>query len=789
MRTVMRLFGRAHCCWALNNLLFSLPFVARGAAMSTTTAAAAAAPRTKMAFYHGRIVATPLPDAWTTVVHSSSSSSSAGTTPQLLPPNKKVSQQQIDPHTVKESCGPLHYQPLSHGECCNFQGDNGHNEHIIDQNDVSTIKSEQAILVKEDESCSITKIDIYLYPRCGHSAVQKTTQRLELNRNSNELVADTLQRIVLNLEKKLQKGQTKKQKTQQPASHAIAYTPPSVWLVGPAAGTTETDSIAPTLLDELDVSKLTNSELWIKARTTPLAVTVHLPSSSDDATNPLCFLIESCPPTVTSVRTFEDFCANLFVGVPVVVQVDTMYATHCRVDWYVTDGKLHQTTWGDSHMFTPDESHVDKEVTLLITPFRFGDRPGDYCGDSSMPPLPPHNGNGCQQAFRFQKCVEPLPENTVLQIRSQWLMETAGGTLEQRANDVRVLTYNILADQNANQIPFYPFVSKEILSKDRRMPLILQEILAYRADVICLQEVDESVFRCLFEPVLTSRQYNYQGYHSVKSNDGSVEGCALFWSLDKFLTVSKQDQKTFAIQDLLTRDYGDDDHGWAESMEDLSILLERRPDLHRVCTTNLGHIVQMCPLTVRPIADSTSSGARPIWITNTHLYFHPIASHLRLIQMFLLARQLGYELRQCPGEVVCCGDFNASLQNSAGKLMVDRFVPTNYRNNKTHLNTFRWDFASAAAQNVAPSDDDFPAVSLPASFPTLLSAVEPTPEFTHYLVGFQGTLDHILVSGKMLCTRSAPMPTVQNVTVATAMPSANLPSDHVSLVCDLTMIG
>jgi 2',5'-phosphodiesterase len=440
-----------------------------------------------------------------------------------------------------------------------------------------------------------------------------------------------------------------------------------------------------------------------------------------------------------------------------------------------------------SHIFVPEEADLDKEVTLLITPYRVG-HDKDLLHYS-------HNGNGCEQAYRFQKRVEPLPENTLLRIRSRWLEETAR-TPERQANDaqsLRVLTYNILANQNvfqSNQMPFYPYVPQEILSKDRRMPLIVQEILSYRADVICLQEVDESVFYRLMEPLLTARQFNYQGYYTGKSSEGTREGCALFWSLDKFLPVPEEDLKSFAIQDLLIRDYGSDDLCWAESMRDLKALLERRPDLHRVFTTNLGQVVQMVPLTIRPRVKSAAascSDARPIWIANTHLFFHPQASHIRLLQMFLLARQLGYELQQKPGDTVLCGDFNSSLQNAAGKLMLDRSVPANFRNNKTHLNTYRWDSSPAHDHQNAPNDD-FPAVSLPDSFPLLHSAVDPAPAFTHFVDGFQGTLDHILVSKRLRCSQSAPMPSVKDVTVATAMPSANLPSDHVSLVCDLTTI-
>lgn len=44
--------------------------------------------------------------------------------------------------------------------------------------------------------------------------------------------------------------------------------------------------------------------------------------------------------------------------------------------------------------------------------------------------------------------------------------------------------------------------------------MIVAEILAYNADIICLQEVDASVHDSLLHPVLTS--CGYQGFYSNK---------------------------------------------------------------------------------------------------------------------------------------------------------------------------------------------------------------------------------------------------------------------------------
>ena len=341
-------------------------------------------------FYQGRIVATPIPDSWTVI--------SSNTSSRQLPPNNKASQQQIDPEVVKERCGPLQYQPESHSEF--------HKLGTHENQNVAISPTKGTI---EESPCSATKLDIYIYDK-STSSIPRTSTHLELNRKSNELVSDTLQRVVLNLTKKLQRKGSKKQEKQRKQSASHVDSPaPSVWLV--EADHLSPPSTAPRILEERDVSKLTNAELWKQAQLTPFAVTVYLHSSDESPATPLRLLVDSCPPTIMSVRTFEDFQACFFVGVPVVVQVDTLYATHCRVDWYVGGVKRQTTLETCSHIFVPEEADLDKEVTLLITPYRVG-HDKDLLHYS-------HNGNGCEQAYRFQKRVEPLPENTLLRIRSQ----------------------------------------------------------------------------------------------------------------------------------------------------------------------------------------------------------------------------------------------------------------------------------------------------------------------------------------------------------------------------------
>ena len=92
------------------------------------------------------------------------------------------------------------------------------------------------------------------------------------------------------------------------------------------------------------------------------------------------------------------------------------------------------------------------------------------------------------------------------------------------------------------------------------------------------------------------------------------------------------------------------------------------------------------------------------------------------------------------------------------------------------------------------NDDQFvpPILVLPASFPHFFSGCDTHPDFTNFVRGFQETLDYVLASKPagsasigFTLVETAPMPSRDVVVPYIAMPNGHMPSDHVSVVCDL----
>ncbi|CAM9962789.1 unnamed protein product [Phaeothamnion confervicola] len=74
---------------------------------------------------------------------------------------------------------------------------------------------------------------------------------------------------------------------------------------------------------------------------------------------------------------------------------------------------------------------------------------------------------------------------------------------------MRLVSYNVLADKYctgrfADQ-QLYPYCPRRYREMSHRAPLILQELLGYNADVVCLQECDAKLFKKVLQPVFAAK--------------------------------------------------------------------------------------------------------------------------------------------------------------------------------------------------------------------------------------------------------------------------------------------
>jgi mRNA deadenylase 3'-5' endonuclease subunit Ccr4 len=693
---------------------------------------------------------------------------------------------------------------------------------IINENDEFSVKSIQKQHDKADDLVVLLQVNVSV-PSPSNAAVLHCVHMC-MQRQAKEAANRSLQRLPMSIQKKLEQqermlkvsrrsgghGHTPHEKNAFRAMQATIWIPNEEGTAGEERVSVGSDDADDTTLDGYRRYPLTDdiisATLWnelSRPKSTVLLPKLCMTYNDGEIGPPICMPITACPPTIMSVQTFEDFEASVFVGIPLVVEVQIVHATRAVVVWFADDVKVCR----DSNFYTPTKYVTGKFLSVLIIPIR-----------------PGHSGEGCEEAFEYRNPVEALPSLPLIHpMRDAWTIRNRDNAPD---DELRVLSYNLLADiytsREVDQEVMYNHCPVEFLARRRRMTLLLYEMLVYQPDVICLQEVDASIFSSLFRPCLESQ--GYQGYYSNKASV-QLEGCAMFWSLHRFELVDDSAMQDFSLKDLFNKCKENQLCRW-DSLDDIDRLLNSNHELSRIIREKVGQVLQVAELRLR----STSHSDLPtrIVVGNTHLFYHPLADHIRAMQARIVCRQMDIVRRRreasCP--LLLCGDLNSGPLSGALHLLLERKVGPEHRETWKHFRDYEWEMGDQdfllehgyigndvdvgaplyedesfedARQWLDPDDDGLddlklsqpPQIRLPLSFPTLVSGYPEIPEFTNFAVDFKETLDYILASKPsetelygLTPKDAAPTPTADIMKTYVAMPNEFMPSDHLSLVCD-----
>ncbi|OEU14594.1 Exo_endo_phos-domain-containing protein [Fragilariopsis cylindrus CCMP1102] len=596
------------------------------------------------------------------------------------------------------------------------------------------------------------------------------------------------------------------------------------------------------------------------------------PNSNNNNNNNITnfqFNVLSNPPVILATHMFESFQSKLFVGIPIVIQTTLLHATRAEVSWFVgksnNNGSGHkydnnigtnkeeedkgeeeqeefELVLHDSHSFVPQSHHIGKTLYVVIRPVRDG-----YHSDHDSSSSSSSSSNKCfKEAFKFENLIETLPFMPIVSpLRDEFTAakqsSSSSSSSSSSFSTIRMCTYNILADlyvsrQLDDGATTYPHVKNyDHIKKNRRIPMIVGELLAYRSDIICLQEVDGSVYDTYLEPVLQSM--GYDGYYSNKASS-QREGCAMFWLRDMFdldkaevFNVSDLFQSDIDNNDIhdsddekqnnaTTNNIVEDDNNpekgtnvdpvlsqtrW-DSMKDINLLLESHNELRRVVIEKLGQVVQIATLKLKnPI-----KGQQPNFmiVANTHLFYHPLADHIRAMQVYVVLKKIDEVRRRrhhscsnnsCLEEeeysypFMFCGDLNSDPLSGASQLIYTRSLASDQYDCWKYLYKYQWDWDGSHDEDAMITEHDEskyrnndtavgiierndetmrqdkiisipteskplstacttgrsplpPFIQLPGSFPILQSGCKEMPKFTNYAPGFVDTLDYVFGS-------------------------------------------
>ncbi len=179
-----------------------------------------------------------------------------------------------------------------------------------------------------------------------------------------------------------------------------------------------------------------------------------------------------------------------------------------------------------------------------------------------------------------------------------------------------------------------------------------------------------------------------------------------------------------------------------------------------------------------------------------------MADHVRAMQVFAVAKKID-EVRRAqdgsPDPFLLCGDLNSDPLSGASQLLTTKAIKSDHHDCWNYLHTYQMDIDDNdveamvdsgttaeerrsshqnQATNLNPPNTPPPTISLPDSFPSLVSGCQPKPPFTNFTPKFVETLDYVLASQfsedektGFSRIRSAPMPTTKDI------------EEFVSMVC------
>lgn len=322
----------------------------------------------------------------------------------------------------------------------------------------------------------------------------------------------------------------------------------------------------------------------------------------------------------------------------------------------------------------------------------------------------------------------------------------------------RCVSYNILADlycdSDYTRTVLHPYCPSYALHIDYRKQLIMKELLGYNADIVCLQEVDNKIFQHYLSPILSSDGFKGQFYKKGKE---VAEGLACFYRCSRFsylgddkICLSKAVTEETCLQPI-----------W-------DVIKHNKPLVER--------LLDRSTIASATFLQSNDNNEDILIVGNTHLYFHPDADHIRLIQGGIIIYWLQHIKenieKKYPDKrisLILSGDFNSVPSCGIYQLYCTGMASSTLPDWKSNTNE--------AVEGLSLKQD------------ISLASACGTPEFTNFTHEFADCLDYIFYEKTNLeVIQVVPFPSTEELKANIALPSVVFPSDHIALISDLRFI-
>lgn len=341
-----------------------------------------------------------------------------------------------------------------------------------------------------------------------------------------------------------------------------------------------------------------------------------------------------------------------------------------------------------------------------------------------------------------------------------------------------VLSYNVLSDLYATS-DMYSYCPPWALSWPYRRQNLLREIVGYRPDILCLQEVQSDHFEEFFAPEL--EKHGYTAVYKKKTTElytgtaYAIDGCATFFRRDRFSLVKKYEVEFNKAAQSLT--------------EAVVPPAQKKAALSRLLKDNVALIVVLEAKDANHGVDAPSPGKRQLLcVANTHINANPELKDVKLWQVHTLLKGLEKIAASADIPMLVCGDFNSVPGSAPHSLLATGRVDS------THP-----ELATDPLGILRPASKlchQLPLVSAYSSFVRMVAVgqehqrrrVDPLtnePLFTNCTRDFLGTLDYIFYTADSLTVESLlELLDEDSLRKDTGLPSPEWSSDHIALLAE-----
>ncbi|KAL0585789.1 hypothetical protein ABG067_004512 [Albugo candida] len=464
------------------------------------------------------------------------------------------------------------------------------------------------------------------------------------------------------------------------------------------------------------------------------------------------YVVVKNQPRILSLSTLEP----AMVGVPIVPIVNLEFCTlqDCEWVWMRKDGfDDYASECSQSLVYVPNEDDLGSRLILNCA---VSLRPGQHY---------------LQEKYAYQTSAVGAGPN-----RDVFLPRKRLGCEQKPTSSIRVMSYNILYSGYTTKVPghvsVFPYTAPSALNEEYRLQLVILEIQEMCPDLVCLQEVGTDTYHTILLPVFEFR--GYLGTFAEKTGS-TREGCAIFVKKNRFKIVESH---VVNISASLTN----------PSQFSVLNVLQMYPEVAK-CVQRAPSVAQV--LLLQSIEQSASQKSKYLVVSNTHLFYRDDAHMCRLLQTLPIVHKIEEIIQSERFEneligVVMTGDYNTLPATAPISFLLSGTINQSHRDWKS-AKYFRW------KQKKGDKRKDWSNLNGKRSWkPTFSHSLELAsacgyPEFTNYVQNFNGTLDYILISKKTLqVVQTFPMFTKEQVTSEVALPSSTFPSDHVSLLVDVS---